>query len=97
MILKKGTVFASPYGANWCVLVHIILRDGKIYACCICDYANNIEVFEIEEATIIVPIENFDCFLKTNLPEYLKTRKIPYKVVVEVLSGEHDNRFESCL
>lgn len=95
--LEKGMLISPD--DRWYVLVSIDyeIKDGKIMLGCICDYANNVyhwdikrihscmslkEINDMRQITVIKPVTEFEF-----------VREVPYSVIVEVLSGEHDDRF----
>lgn len=95
MKIEKGGI-ASVAGI-WYVIVNVYEKGGVPSFDCLCDHANNIHHFLADEAQYIAslrevhdleygnPTERFD--------ELVRKRKIPYRVIVEVLSGFADDRF----
>lgn len=89
--MSKGTCLLV--GNEWYVAVHEI--DGG-YAC-ICDHANNTFLWKKEDARIIASAK--DLILadgwrnNDDLMKHLEERPCPYRVIAEVLSGVHDDRF----
>jgi len=100
-ILKKGTVI----GWDWWFVVIEVTVSGHVH--CICDNANNIYSFESKEILddedphewLLIQPEEFDeissLFVDLdNKYHHLLERDLPFHVVVEALSGEHDERFK---
>lgn len=97
MKIEKGMIISAD--TCWYVVVEQLFRkyNGKTYIHCICDNANNIYSFEPSEVHSYMTLKEVGNlgFSRPDreMPEHLKNREIPYDVIVEVLSGKHDNRF----
>lgn len=100
---KKGTVI----GWDWFFVVVEVTYDGQLN--CICDNANNIYSYSINEVLtgtdphewVVIQPEETSMFENYDLPEgfreefkHLVERGLPYEVMVEVMSGQHDKRFK---
>lgn len=90
--MKKGDL-VSVWG--W-FLVVVEEVNGNIH--CICDNANNIYSFKKEEVDYAFSlkdvVETEWCGHDSeDLCKLIKSRSIPWSVMVEVLSGKHDHRF----
>lgn len=72
----------------WFVIVNIYYQGAKIYFNCICDNANNRYTHELHEIS-----ETFDT-KDIGYKDPKSNRKLPYKVIAEVLAGQHDDRFD---
>lgn len=98
MIIQKGMIVSADI--CWYVVVEAIFnKDTNVLGLhCICDHANNIhylEAKEIHSYLTLTEIGNFGWSKPTRgLPEVLWDRTIPNDVIVEVLSGKHDDRFK---
>lgn len=94
---KGGLIWIEP--TCWYVIVNIHLREkNRVTLDCICDNANNIYGWDAEEVSyVMTPRQcsdtNWDQW-PDNIPDRYKERGIPWNVIVEVLSGKHDERFE---
>lgn len=97
-ILKKGTVI----GWDWFFVIVQVRASGWLD--CICDNANNVYSFNIKEIAaetipnewvIIQPEEADQIPYFGKEYEDLMARGLPFRVIAEVLSGEHDCRFNN--
>jgi hypothetical protein len=97
MKIEKGMIVSAD--TCWYVVVEqVFIEDtGKTYVNCICDNANNIYAFEPNEIHSYMTLKEVGNLgwdkPDREIHEHLKGREIPYRVIVEVLSGKHDDRF----
>lgn len=91
--LEKGSIIRTIDDDWFFVIVQVILKDNVIWLDCICDNANNTYLFRLDEVIEIwdtyqirLRYTHYDCVLPDG-------RAIPFEVMYEVLSGEHDDRF----
>ena len=90
-VITKGSCVMSC--GIWYVVVNV-LEDSVD---CICDHANNIHNWtsaNIEHVATLKEIGNLGWETPEDLIEPISRREIPYDVIVEVLSGRHDDRFD---
>lgn len=97
MKIQKGMLISNDN--CWYVVVEaVIAKSGKAHFHCICDHANNIHSIEFEEVHTHLNLEEVTNLgwddSRHELPNELKNRDIPYQVMLEVLNGEHDERFK---
>jgi hypothetical protein len=76
MRLIKGTHF--PVDGIYYVLVYAVADDTGVSLFCICDHANNIFSWSMDNVDKKIPVDH----------------ETPYEVICEVLRGEHDHRFD---
>lgn len=101
--IEKGSVIGQDM---FYVIVSTHLHDGKFYLYCLCDNANNIYSFTIDEVLgddwlVLSPrkamqIYSFGVSGLTKKDEELWhkiKREIPADVIAEILSGQEDDRF----
>lgn len=92
MQFPKGSIVSPDF--VWYVVVKQV--GDRLY--CICDNANNIYGWEVKDIRNYLTLEEVGRMDWEGHPreiedDYLARRPIPYSVIVEVLSGRHDNRF----
>lgn len=93
---KGGLILVSGI---WHVIVAIRLnKDKKLSIDCICDHANNIYSWEAKDIDLSLTLKEI-AKLAYNQPnekvsEAVRKRDIPYDVIVEVISGREDCRFD---
>ena len=98
--IEKGSCIYSR--GWWHVVVHTALntKNGKVSFLSICDNANN--QYDINPEDIDFVLSAHDAFKQAGwgytgndeLQEILEKRNLPLDVVGEVLTGNHDDRFE---
>lgn len=99
--LSKGSII---FVDNWWFVV-VEQDENDLY--CICDNANNIYSFKLEEPKFVATakqamtmrgwgyaIHDADEEFNDKLIELNSKRSIPAEVIAEVLAGCHDNRFD---
>jgi len=98
MKLEKGMLISI--GDWWYVLVEVMVKYEKVFLHCICDNANNIYSFEPHEIKAFMSLKEIGYYnweiperLKQLIHSHLIARGIPYDVITEVLTGQHDDRF----
>lgn len=79
MRLEKGCYFAVDGCYYVLVYPYYSFKTKALKLFCICDNANNIYSWDLDD---IRP------------PAVLRDRKVPFDVIVEVLRGQHDHRFD---
>lgn len=97
MLLEKGGLIFVTGG--WFIIVNIRLIKGEIIFDCICDNANNIYSHQAKEVDYAANLKEINQYSFTSgasdkFNEICQERKIPYEVIVEVLAGGHDDRFD---
>jgi len=90
--LEKGSII-EVHGMWYVVVKDDFSRD--MY--CICDHANNAFYWDKDDIISYLTLKEIGN-LSWEKPErpYLLNREIPYEIIVEVLSGRHDDRFNYC-
>ena len=98
MRIEKGMLVSTDY--IWYVVVEIINYNGKGMVRCICDNANNIYTWDFDQITHHLSLKEIGSHgwanfneTKERLSKDLRERPIPFEVIVEVLSGKHDDRW----
>jgi hypothetical protein len=94
MKLEKGMIVAVDGIWYVVVLVRFCSERKKTYLYCICDNANNIYDFSVQDVDSYMTLKEIGK-LGYGEPDrdILRNREIPYQVITEVLSGIHDDRF----
>jgi hypothetical protein len=95
--IDKGMLISSD--TCWYVVVEFgVAKDGKLAMNCICDHANNIYQWNLPEIHSYMTLKEVGALgwrkPEREIHEHVRGREIPYDVIVEVLSGKHDDRFE---
>lgn len=89
--LEKGSIVSDDYW--WYVVVE---QSGAGFNC-ICDNANNVYYITTESIHSYMTLKEIGLVgwdrIPDRIPDGLRERGIPYEVIVEVLSGVHDDRF----
>ena len=95
MRIQKGMIISTDN--FWYVVVNTKWDAEKkeLLFECICDNANNRYSFSAPEVHAYMTLEEIgqNDWVKPER-KLLKDRKIPHDVIVEVLSGKHDDRFD---
>jgi hypothetical protein len=102
--IEKGSVIGNDW---YYVVVSTHAYDGKMYLYCLCDNANNIYSFTMDEVLgedwlILSPLKAMHIYSYSSLDLTKKdeelfhkiNREIPATVIAEVLSGQEDKRFD---
>lgn len=89
MKLEVGMLVA-PNELNWYVVAEIEYVRNTVYLNCICDHANNIYRFSIDEIKYWWNLDDFD---KSHSNDKLRKRGIPHDVVIDAIRGKFDGRF----
>lgn len=103
--IEKGTVIGRDM---FYVVVSTHIEDGKLHLYCLCDNANNIYSFSIDEIInegwlVLSPRQAMAVYSygsSSGLTEkdeelfHKIDRPIPADVIAEVLSGQEDDRFD---
>jgi hypothetical protein len=102
--IEKGTVLGDDW---YYVVVSTHIQDNKLYLYCLCDNANNIYSFSMDEILndnwLILSVRqamHIYSYGVSGLTEedeeryHKMNRKIPADVIAEVLSGQEDDRFD---
>lgn len=97
MKIEKGMLIGSE--GQWFVVVEALWRDGALVFHCICDNANNIHAIKAGEVEAYLELREvgdwgFATGTTERLPDAYFDRKFPHDVMIEVLSGRHDHRFD---
>lgn len=95
MKLEKGGIILVD--GIWYVIVGIYLKGGEIDIDCLCDHANNIHSWRVNDIEYVASLkEIYDLSYSRgndNFFNHVAARSIPFEVIASVLSGHEDHRF----
>lgn len=96
MKIEKGMI-VSVDDVWYVVVMAVYDKEHKTtYLYCICDHANNIHVWPVNNVHSYMSLKeigNLDWEDVGRVMYDLQDREIPYQVITEVLAGRHDDRF----
>lgn len=98
MKLEKGMLISVD--SWWYIVVDIAfdIENRCVEFYCICDNANNIYHWTSDEIHSHISLNELSdskwMRMERKISPWLKDRDIPHDVIIEVLAGEHDDRFD---